>query len=72
MTTIIAIASFVILALAGWMIAEAKGKFVTYKNDKHEQAVLDQRHCDLEKNGFSELNIEDVKRMIATTGYDAV
>ena len=72
MTTIIAIAAFIAVALIGWMIAEAKGKFVTYNNNEQEQAVLDQNHAALEKNGYTELNIKDVVRTIATTGYSAV
>ena len=51
MTTIIAIAAFIIIALIGWFIVEAKGKFVTYNNNEQEQAVLDQNKCSLEKNG---------------------
>lgn len=40
MTTIIAIAVFVAVALVGWMIAEGKGKFVTYINNAQEDEVL--------------------------------
>lgn len=72
MTTIIAIAAFIVVALVGWCIAEAKGKFVTYNNNEQEQAVLDQNRKQLEQNGYDELNIKDVIRTIATTGYSAV
>ena len=72
MTTIIAIVAFVIVALVGWFIAEAKGKYVTYQNNEQEEAVLEQNRQALEKNGFNELNIKDVMRTIATTGYSAV
>jgi len=72
MTTIIAIAAFVVVALVGWCIAEAKGKYVTYSNNEQEQAVLDQNRRQLEQNGYDELNIKDVIRTIATTGYSAV
>ena len=72
MTTIIAIAAFIIVALVGWCIAEAKGKFVTYDNNEQEQAVLNQNKCSLEQNGYNELNIKDVMRTIATTGYSAI
>ena len=56
----------------GWFIAEAKGKFVNYKNNDQEDAVLKQNRCQLEQNGYDELNIKDVMRTIATTGYSAV
>ena len=72
MTTIIAIAVFVALALVGWCVAEAKGKFVSYQNNEQEDNVLRQNRQQLEKNGYQELNIKDVIRTIATTGYSAV
>ena len=72
MNILIAIVAFVIVALVGWFIAEAKGKFVNYVNNEQEQAVLDQNRRSLEQNGFNELNIKDVIRTIATTGYSAV
>jgi hypothetical protein len=34
--------------------------------------VLQQNRCNLEQNGYTELNIKDVIRTIATTGYSAV
>jgi len=72
MTTIIAIAVFVALALVGWCVAEAKGKFVSYQNNEQEDNVLRQNRQQLEKNGYQELSIKDVIRTIATTGYSAV
>jgi len=72
MTTIIAIAAFIAVALVGWFIAETKGKFVNYENNEQEEAVLDQNRRSLAQNGFSELSIKDVIRTIATTGYSAV
>ena len=72
MTTIIAIVAFIAVALVGWFLAEAKGKFVNYKNNDQEDAVLKQNRCQLEQNGYEELNIKDVMRTIATTGYSAV
>jgi chorismate mutase len=72
MTTIIAIAVFVALALVGWCVAEAKGKFVNYQNNEQEDNVLRQNRQQLEKNGYQELSIKDVIRTIATTGYSAV
>ncbi len=72
MTTIIAIAAFIAVALVGWFVAEAKGKYVTYKNNGQEDAVLEQNRRQLEQNGYNEMNIKDVMRTIATTGYSAV
>ena len=72
MNILIAIVAFVIVALVGWFIAEAKGKYVTYNNNDQEDAVLQQNRCNLEQNGYTELNIKDVIRTLATTGYSAV
>ena len=72
MTTIIAIAVFVAVALVGWMIAEGKGKFVSYNNNAQEVEILAQNRRQLEEKGYTELNIGDVMRTIATTGYSAV
>ena len=72
MTTIMAIAAFVVVALVGWCIAEGKGKFVTYNNNEQEDAVLAQNRRQLEQNGYTELSIKDVIRTIATTCYSAV
>jgi hypothetical protein len=72
MTTIIAIAAFIVVALVGWFLAEGKAKFVNYQNNEQEQAVLDQNQRALEQNGYTELGIKDVIRTIATTGYSAV
>ena len=56
MNILIAIVAFVIVALVGWFIAEAKGKYVTYNNNDQEDAVLQQNRCNLEQNGYTELN----------------
>ena len=72
MTVITAIAAFVVVALLGWAIAEGKDKVFSYKNNKEEEAVLQSNAEQLRKNGYSELGINDVIRMIATTGYSAV
>ena len=72
MNAIIGIVALVILALVGWAIAEGKNKTMTYSNNEEEEAVLEKGRQQVEANGFSELNIKDVIRTIATTGYSAV
>ena len=72
MTIIIAVVAFVAIALVGWAIAEAKDKFFTYTNNEQEEAVLEQNRRQLEQNGYTELNIDDVMRTITTAGYSAV
>jgi hypothetical protein len=72
MTTLIAIVVFAVVALVGWCLAEGKAKWFVYENNEQEEAVLEQNRRQLEQNGYTELNIKDVMRMIATTGYSAV
>ena len=72
MTTIIAFVAFIVVALVGWCIAEAKGKYVTYENNEQEHAARKQNSKAVEQNGFHQRNIKDVIRTIATTGYSAV
>ena len=72
MTAIIGFAALVVIALVGWAIAEGKNKTLTYKNNEEEKAVLENARQQVEANGFSELDINDVIRTIATTGYSAV
>ena len=72
MTVIIAIATFIAVALIGWCIAEGKAKAFGYKNNADEEAVLKQNRQQLEQAGYNELGIGDVIKTIATTGYSAV
>lgn len=72
MTTIIAFAAFVAVALIGWCIAEGKDKVFNYSYNEEEETVMAQQQKALEQNGYTELNIGDVMRTIATTGYQAV
>jgi hypothetical protein len=72
MTVITAILVLLVVALIGWAIAEGKGKTLNYVNNEEEEAVLKQREEQLQQNGYTELNIKDVIRTIATTGYSAV
>lgn len=72
MTAIIGFVALVAVALIGWAIAELKTKSINYVTDDEEQAVLDKNRQQLEQNGYTELNISDVIRTIATTGYSAV
>jgi len=71
MTVILSIVALVVIALIGWGIAEAKSK-MNYVNNDDEQAVLQRNEEQLRQNGYAELNIKDVIRTIATTGYSAV
>ena len=72
MTAIIGFVALVVIALVGWAIAEMKNKSFEYTNNDEEQAVLDKNREQVAQNSVEELNIKDVIRTIATTGYSAV
>lgn len=67
--TIVALAIFFAAALAGWAIAELKGKACNYELNEEEQAVNQQLAEQLHKNGFTELSIKDVIKSISTKGF---
>lgn len=67
--TIVALAIFFAAALAGWAIAELKGKACNYEQNEEEQAVNQQLAEQLHKNGFTELSIKDVIKSISTKGF---
>lgn len=62
-------AIFFAAALAGWAIAELKGKACNYEQNEEEQAVNQQLAEQLHKNGFTELSIKDVIKSISTKGF---
>ena len=72
MTIFLGLLAFVALALVGWAIAEGKNKVMDYHNNDEEQEALDSTLEAQHKADFAELNIKDVIRTIATTGYSAV
>ena len=69
--TVIGLAVFFVLALAGWAIAELKGKTCNYKQNQNEidedTRLADQLH----KNGYTEMDINDVIKNISTKGFKA-
>ena len=63
MNVLIGIAIFVVIALIGWAIAEAKPGIFGYNQSEDEQAV--------EQNANDEQNIKDVIKNISTKGFEA-
>lgn len=68
---IIGFAVFVVAALIGWGLAELKGRNVNYTNNEQENEVEKAAAEQLHKNGFSEMNIGDIKKTISTKGFSA-
>lgn len=71
MNVLIGIAIFIVIALIGWAIAEAKPNLFGYKNSEDEAAVEECAKDTLSKNGYEEQNIKDVIKNISTKGFDA-
>ena len=72
LNAILGLAAFVALALVGWAIAELKGKTCNYEQNEDEKRVDEQLADALHKNGFSEMDINDVIKNISTKGFKAI
>ena len=71
MNVLIGIAIFVVIALIGWAIAEAKPGIFGYNQSEDEQAGEQNAKDALVKNGYDEQNIKDVIKNISTKGFEA-
>lgn len=66
MTTISVLAAFVAVAIVGWAVAELKGRACNYhQNEEEADALAKYQHAD----GYEEMNIRDVIRIISTKGF---
>ena len=72
LNALLGLAAFVAVALIGWAIAELKGKTCNYEKNEDEKRVDEQQADALHKNGFTEMDINDVVRNISTKGFDAI
>ncbi len=72
MNALIGFIALVVVALAGWAIAEFKYKAFTFTRsakDVEEEELLESEH---RAEGFKEMNIRDIMRKNSTNGYNAV
>ena len=72
MTALLGLVAIVAVALAGWAVAEAKGKACTYTNNADEAAALAHTREAQKQAGYTELGIRDVIKTISTKGFKAV
>jgi len=71
-TTLAGIFLFFVVSVVGWAIAEGKSSLDVYeKNDDEKQAEEKARSL-VKKNGWHELNINDVIKTIACKGFSAI
>ena len=69
LNALLGLAIFVAVALVGWAIAELKGNTCNYEKNEDEKRVDEQLADALHKNGFTEMDINDVIRNISTKGF---
>ena len=72
MNALIGFVALVVIAIAGWAIAEFKYKAFTFtrsEKDVEEEKELVEIH---RADGFKEMNIRDIMRKNSTNGYNAV
>ena len=72
MNALVGFIALVVVAIAGWVIAEFKYKAFTFtrsEKDLEEEKELEEIQ---RENGFKEMNIRDIMRKNSTNGYNAV
>ena len=72
MNALVGFIALVVIAIAGWVIAEFKYKAFTFtrseKDIEEEKELEEMKRAD----GFKEMNIRDIMRKNSTNGYNAV
>lgn len=66
---LLAMIAFVAVSVAGWLIAEAKGKACVYESSEEEQQALESFNELHLKDDGREMGISDVIKTISTTGF---
>ncbi len=72
MNAFIGFIALLVVAIAGWAIAEMKYKVFTFtrsEKDVEEEELLENEH---RAQGFKEMNIRDIMHNNSTNGYNAV
>lgn len=72
MTPIIAFIAFVVVALIGWAVAEAKAKSVTFVHSEEEAEEAELIENELRAEGFREKSLRDILKNNSTKGFNAV
>lgn len=71
MTPIIVFFGFVVVALVGWCVAEAKAKAVTFVHSEEEAEEAELIESELRAEGFREKNLHDILKNNSTKGFNA-
>ncbi len=71
-TPLIGLVAFVVIALVGWAIAEAKSKAVTFEHSEEEREEAELIYREREEEGFREKGLKDILQSNSTKGFKAV
>ena len=70
-TPLLGLFLFIAVALIGWGIATLKYRNMPYSLDEEEKQAENNEKELLKKNGYKELNIRDILKMLTYKGYSA-
>lgn len=71
MTPIIVFFGFIVVALVGWGVAEAKSKAVTFVHSEEEAEEAELIESELRAEGFREKSLRDILKNNSTKGFNA-
>lgn len=72
MTGLYIFAALIIIALAGWAVAELKAKTIHFEHSEAEKEEAKLLYEEQKEHGFREQNLDDLLEHNSTKGYDAI
>ena len=72
MTGLYIFIALIIIALAGWAVAELKAKTIHFEHSEAEKEEAKLLYEEQKEHGFREQNLDDLLEHNSTKGYDAV
>ena len=72
MTGLYIFAALMIIALAGWAVAELKAKTIHFEHSEAEKEEAELLYEEQKEHGFREQNLDYLLEHNSTKGYDAV
>lgn len=71
-TPMVGLAVLLIIAVVGWVIAEAKSKAITFQHSEDENEGWEEMHEAFVEHGGKELTLRDLLKKNCTTGYKSI
>ena len=72
MTGLYIFAALIIIAFAGWVVAELKAKTIHFEHSEAEKEEAKLLYEEQKEHGFREQYLDDLLEHNSTKGYDAV